>query len=338
MKTLQIKSPFGGLLIYSLFYLVLLCSVLEFAARTSLTQGILQYESYGSSHPQFETQILQINARQALQGQIDCIFIGNSQVLYGIDPLTVEQTFLEKTGETIHCQNFGLGGMPPMTARSVAELLISQYHPSVIVFGTGLWDYTSSAGNESIVSSPWVQYKLGIFSVDGWLFDHSQAYRLIFGLDRHLQNMEGDDKFIDPTGHSTLTGHAQLTTDEQKEYFYTIAKRPEITQLQRDGFRELLALNSAETRIIIMEMPSDPIFYSMNRKARNLHPEFEAMLISETTLSNTHLWLTQNSVTIPADGWYDLLHLNEEGAIYFSRLLGGQMALMTPSLVKAKQP
>lgn len=339
MKTLKINLPLGQVLLKSLLWLFLFCAAIELFARTPIASTIFHYQSYGSSHPHFETQFVSMKAREAQGGPIDCIFLGNSQVLYGIDPTVVEQAYLEKTGNSIRCQNFGLGGLTPISAGPLARLLIKNFHPSVIIFGTGLWDYSSSnaeATKASIMSSPWVKYQLGTFSIDGWLYENSYSYRYIFGMDRYLKNMQGANTHIDANGHATYSGHTNLTVNEQLEYFETIAKRPDIDQLERDGLRDLLSLNSSEVRIIVIETPSNPTFYSVKRKARTLYPQFENMLVLQTRLADSNLWMTQHSEAIPPEDWYDLLHLNESGSVYFSRLLGEYLASINPALVDAK--
>ena len=341
MKTLKINLPLGQVLLQSLLWLCLFCVAIEVFARTPIAGTIFHYQSYGSSHPHFETQIISIKAREAQYGHIDCIFLGNSQVLYGIDPSVVEQVYLEKTGRSIRCQNFGLGGLTPISAAPLAELLIKNFHPSIIVFGTGLWDYSSSsatATKASIMSSPWVRYELGTFSIDGWFYENSYSYRTIFGMDRYLNNPNRENAHIDANGHATYSGHTDLTVTEQLEYFETLAKRPDITQPERDGLRDLLSLNSSEVKIIVIETPSDPAFYSVKRKARTLYPQFEKMLHIQTSLANSNLWLTQHSADIPTEDWYDLLHLNESGSVYFSRLLGEYLASIDPPIVDAKKP
>jgi hypothetical protein len=341
MKTLKISWPIGQTLFQALLYLLILCAGLEFLSRTPFVDGLLLPESYGTSHPHFETQLTRLKARAAQGEQIDCIFLGNSQVLFGVDPAEVEQGYFESTGRTIHCQNFGLGGLPPMTTEPLARLLIKNFHPSVIIFGTGLWDYSASNAqsiNASIMSSPWVKYQLGTFSIDGWFYENSQAYRYIFGMDRYLKSKKENDARIEEDGHAAYSGQTDLTVYEQLEYFETIARRPDITPIQRDGLRSLVALNSNEVRIIVFEMPSNPTFYSVKRKARTLYPEFERMLVVQTSLAGVDLWMTQNTLTIPPEDWYDLLHLNDHGSVYFSRLLGNYLASINPSPFKVKQP
>ncbi len=329
MKTLKISLPYGRIFFQAGILLLLFCFALEFLARTPWITGLSLPQSYGSSHPHFETQLTYLRERAAQEGKIDCIFIGNSQVLYGIDPSIVEQVYRDRTGQSVRCQNFGLGGLPPMSAAPLARVLIQNFHPSVIIFGTGLWDYSSSnadSTNASLMSSPWMQYQLGRPSLDGWLYENSLAFRTIFGLDRALKSDDNQSRGIDAHGHASYSGQTGLSVYEQLEYFETIAKRPELTEPQVNGLRDLVALNSEEVRIIVIETPFNPIFLDYKRKGRLLYPDFKRMLANQTGLTDVDLWMTQESIQFPQENWYDLIHLNKEGSAYFSQRLGEYLA------------
>ena len=331
MKSLKIKLPVGQVFFQAVLWLLVFCVAIEAFARTSAGRDFFQYESYGSSHPHFDPQVIRIKAREVQDGQIDCIILGDSQVLYGIDPTIVEQAYFDSTGNTIHCQNFGLGGLKPITAYPLAKLLIKNFHPAIIVFGTDLFDYTAvQAGSDSsIMSSPWVKYQLDDFSVDGWLIENSNSYRFYLGADRYLLNGEENADHIGLNGHSLkFSEKTNMSQQEQVDYFDSLLDRPEITGEQLDGLHELLALYSAETKIVLFETPVDPIFFTLQKFAynRKVYPDFRNMLENEAAYVNTDLWLTQESIQIPMDGWYDIVHFNKVGSEYFSRLLGEHLS------------
>jgi hypothetical protein len=334
MKTLKINLPLGQVLLQSLFWLFLFCAAIELFARTPIASAIFRYQSYGSSHPHFETQILRLKDREAQLGHIDCIFIGNSQVLYGIDPSVVEQAYLEKTGKPIHCQNFGLGGLTPISAGPLARVLIKNFHPSVIVFGTGLLDYSESSmeGTDvSIMSSAWVQYQLGKFSIDGWLFENSSAFRYIFGVDRFLKNEVENQTQIDTDGHAIFKDQSGMTIAQQMDYFDTVLEKLELTDKQINGLRDLLSINASGVKVIVIESPANPEMYKSKRKARLLYPYFKSMLTTQADLGGSDVWMTQDYVNIPPEDWYDIVHLNENGSKFFSRLVGNYLATVIPA-------
>ncbi len=325
MKTLRITLPIGRTFLQAALVLLVFCAALELFARTPVAKFLFPRVSYGSSHPHFEVQLTRLKERYTKEGEIDCIFIGNSQVLYGIDPSMVEQAYQEKTGRTIRCQNFGLGGLTPLTAGPLARMLIRNFHPSLIVFETGVLDYSTSSmegTDESIMSSPWMKYQLGHVSLDGWLYENSYAFRMVAGIDRTLKYIEESNTHIEWDGHAKLSGQTTTSIEDQIQFFETALSTLEITDRQVGGLENLLSLNPAEVQVIIVETPIHPTFYQIKRKVRNLYPTFENMLTFQTHQADADLWLTRNEIDLPAEEWHDLAHLNEEGSIRFSLQIG----------------
>ncbi len=325
MKTLRITLPIGRTFFQAALSLLIFCAILELFARTPASKFLFPRVSYGSSHPHFEIQLSRLRDRYAKEGKIDCIFIGNSQVLYGIDPSIVEQVYQEKTGRSIRCQNFGLGGLTPLTSGPLSKMLIRNFHPSLIVFETGVLDYSTSSmegTDESIMSSPWMKYQLGDFSLDGWLYENSYAFRMVAGIDRTLKYIEESNTHIEWNGHAKLSGQTSTSIEDQVKFFETALSTLEITDRQVGGLENLLSLNSSEVQVVIIETPIHPAFYQIKRRVRNLYPTFESMLTFQTSQAGANLWLTRTEIELPVEEWHDLAHLNEEGSANFSRQIG----------------
>src|SRR5688572_25228295 len=141
MKTIKLQLPIGQTLIQATLWLIVFCLILEALARTPTASELFAYESYGSSHPHFDIQIVQINEREEKEGKIDCIIVGNSEILAGADPELIEKIYSENTGKKITCQSFGLAGLTSSTASVVIKILVKNYNPSVIILGTNIFDF-----------------------------------------------------------------------------------------------------------------------------------------------------------------------------------------------------
>jgi hypothetical protein len=344
MKTLEIKSPFGGLFLRSFVYVVIFCLLMELLFRISPVTNNFTYGSYGTSHPQFDSQIVNIKQRFIQNGRIDCIFLGNSETSAAMDPTVVEQIYFEKTGRKIICQNFGVSGLTASAAWPVAQLLIKNFQPSVIIFGTNMFDYLPHIGDgaeRSITSSPWVQYELGNFSIDGWLIDNLYSYRYYLGIYQYLftdhyaksalidYTPYESDAEIGTNGHElSFSNFMDMTIEEQKDYYKSRIKSPDIDQKEIHALQNLLSLNSAQVKIVVVEMPVTPTLLSLRPKFKELYPEFLNLERLLTSNANSELWLTQETLQIPQNGWYDLQHLNEIGKIYFSTMIGNNLSTL----------
>jgi hypothetical protein len=325
MKRLALRWPIGRTWLTAAAWLAALCLAAELLARLPAARRLFPVVSYGSTHAHFNTQVSRILARTAAQGQLDCIFIGDSQVIHGINPAVIEPLLSEGLGKPVRCQNFGLGGMTPLSVEPVARMLIARFHPALLVFGTSEMNYIASsmdASQASILSSPWLAYELGEPSVDGWLLENSYVYRTYLGTLGRLFGSAELNEDIQPDGHSTkFTSHTKMSLEEQLDYFGDFYSKAVLSPPHVEGLQRLLALNEPGTRLIVVEMPIDPAYFEHNRGLRRLNPEYREMLVSTTSAAGTPLYLTQDSIHIPADGWQDLIHFNTAGRVFFSRYL-----------------
>ncbi len=330
MKTLNIKLPIGQTLIQALGGLAILLLLLEgFVRIPPIQRQLAKYEFYGSSHPHFDAQVRSIRARAEISGKIDCVFVGNSQVLYDIDPAIVEDVYLKKTGEKITCQNFGLGGVTPIALSSVIKVLIKNFHPSVIILGTNLFDYSIPPGEgarASIMASPWFTYQLGKFSVDGWLIENSLSYQYYLGIDHYILAGSEILSDIEENGHSfRFSERTPMTLDEQTEYFDNTFPAPALLKAQTKALDGILKLQTKKIKIIVLETPMTSKMFDVKRPSKKLYPQFVDMLKTVTERAKSELWLTQDELDIPEDGWYDLIHLNKIGATYYSTMIGEKL-------------
>lgn len=328
MKTLRIRFPAGGTLLQALVGLLLFGLVLEAFARTSYAGKVLPMQAYGDSHPTFGVQLNMLKDRVKRDGAVDCIFIGSSQVAYDINPGIVEETVDRLTGRTIRCQNFGIAGQVTRSLPALATLLIREFQPSVLIFGTGMYDYSSTTEvdpYESLISSPWIRYGPDELTVDGWLIDNSDAYRYYLGLQRVF--FEGAEIIRHPTGNGygpPAYERVGTTPEVQALYFQEGLKRAGIGARRAESLRRFFELQSPRTRTAVLELPMDPLMLSVIPDAVRVNERFEAMLKRETAAAGVLHWRSDDP--IPNGGWYDLIHLNGAGARYFGGIVGGFMA------------
>lgn len=325
MKRLALRWPIGRTWLTAAAWLAAVCLAVEMLVRLPGARRLFPVVSYGSAHAHFNTQVSRILERTAAHGRLDCIFIGDSQVIHGIDPAVIEPMLSERLSRPVRCQNFGLGGMTLLSVEPVARMLIARFHPALLAFGTSEMNYIASAmdaSQASIVSSPWLAYELGEPSVDGWLLENSYLYRTYLGTLGRLFGSAELNEEIQPDGHSTkFTSHTNMSVEEQLDYFGEFYSKAVLSPPHVESLQRLLALDEPGTRLIVIEMPIDPAYFELNRGLRSLNPEYREMLVSMTSAAGTPLYLTQGSIHVPANGWQDLIHFNTAGSVFFSRYL-----------------
>lgn len=332
MKKIAISLDIGLPLVKSIILLLLVLLPLEVIFQTTLIPDqISELEFYGSSHQYFDRQVKNARSREKNTGKIDCIFVGNSQTLYGIKPKIIEQVYLQNTGTEITCQNFGLGGLTPIGQKTIVEMLINEFNPDIIIIGTNMLDYASSKQSQAdrnILSSPWLNYMLGVFSIDGWLIENSVFYRHFLGFDYYLLEGNSPELEIQENGYSTkFSEHIEVDLDAQIDFFKKKTSSPDILKVHRTALRNTLDFQEENNiTFILLEMPFDPFVFSIEPKATKVHPEFELFLQSTAERYSVDLWLMQSTIEIPKNNWYDFVHLNQQGSTYFSKVIGENLS------------
>jgi hypothetical protein len=342
-STLKLKWPFGTTLLLALTLALALIAALEILARQNFARAYLPTQGLGSGHRQFEIQLARARARAERDGHIDCILLGNSQVMRGIDPAVVEANYEQKTGESIRCQNFGVRGTSTQTSAIFAKILIAEFNPSVVIYGTSFIDFASSRGleaHESIMGSPWIQYKIDRPNIEGWLIDQSMAYREYLGMQIALfpaspqvaRDNRNSEQYIQANGFYpeviNTTRKKLLMPDDTDPDKLVSDIRVLIDESHLQAFDEILKLNEpGKHTIIVLEMPVNTEIYRTFPNFIKDQQAYIDMLVERQRLYGVPIWYSADIlVKIPTDRWYDLLHLNAKGAELFSDWLGNRFA------------
>jgi hypothetical protein len=343
--SLKIERPLGGVLWRALLLLAVLLAAAEGLARSAWVQQRLEVASLGNYHYQFEIKWFQLQRYVQAHGGVDVLFLGSSLVNSGIQPQEVNRAFVEASGEPeLRIFNFGVEGLTVQPNSVVARLLAESFHPGVIIFGTEIRDYAANNGVETaekFLSDPWLRYRLGEFSLRGWLAEHSAAYRYFLAYRNWMSWGFAESHGL------VLRRSAALTADG-----YDVENRvAERAQLEVDpsnpedaealaifaGFRidegrlaDLQALldlqQAAGVRVLVVEMPVTPQFYQLFEQGQAAHDEFVQVVSAQVEAAGSVFYPALPEEQLPEDGRSDRVHLSKYGAAVFSRTLGTWLA------------
>jgi hypothetical protein len=331
--TLHIQKPFGQTLLLTLAFFPLLLGVFEIFSRTLLAAPSLPPPSVGSTSPEFEIKIERLNDWIARNGPIDCILLGSSAMNGGIDPVALSQAYADLTGNPLMCFNFGLSSLVGEPAGPIAHMLVKKYQPRLLILGTSPRDLSDQFGElaRPLTQTPWLRYLMGDSSFEGWLIDNSSAYRYYLGMQnwKNPENrpvIEEYEAGIDKVGYQKLPNqHKELVQLEEVLLENYALNPPDVT-----GFRQALSQNQVGTQVVLLDMPVHPVFYHFYVAGgeQAYQDIFYQPMASMAAEYGVPMWETQTSVapTLPADGWNDRRHLNEDGARAFSAWLAGKIA------------
>lgn len=313
--------------IYALLALLLAWSlVAEIVARTPLGYKVPP-PSVGANSFEFDTKVYYLEQSIRQRGPLDCLIIGDSMTNNGPDPQLVEEFYRAKTGSSIHCFNFGLPAMFLDATGPLAEALVNRFQPRLLVVILSARNFEESVDVpiRYVGSSRWSQQNLGNPSLPGWAVNSLYGYRYGLSLKYWLtptnrESFSDTWRMITPEGFSPANGFG-----EQRELDPEPPEFQQIYPPAQAGFDQLLDLQARGVNLLIVDAPIRPDVYSA-WQASYYQPYIEYM---QETLSPLGIpfWLTRDiSDSIPAHGWYDLQHVNENGVPLFSAWLGEQLA------------
>jgi hypothetical protein len=257
----------------------------------------------------FDTHLVQINDLASEQGGIDCIVIGSSMVFRGIDPQVFQDAFEMSNDQEVTCFNFGTPQLTAEIAYMLAEVLISEFKPKFLIYGTSARDYSDAAGGE----------------------DAELLYQY---LDNHLWTQTDYEPIIDSEmmqsskyGFEPKDGLLQnpFLIPQKSHPFYAQFSDFEISMDHLDGLGRLLELRQQGMDIIVVELPVPINTYGFFYDESSIAKQEFIEPLRDYVESRGGLFLEstfQDPSIIPIDGWADWLHLNHDGAIIFSTWLG----------------
>jgi hypothetical protein len=298
----------------------------------------------GTRHSQLGPKLARLDAAINEEGRIDCVIVGSSIVDNGFDPQAFAEGFRADTGQDMTCLNFGIDSSTAASAAALAQILVEDYRPRLLIYGTNPRDYAlpgEEIGPNFILESNWVRYRQGHFTIEGWLIEHSYLYRYrphLYNLSRfHFENALRSNSTLDsemtPDGMtplSTVATYINDPPDPQDDSFSTrhyrrVYSSYKMLEENLVGLEQIMSHNRQETQVIIVEMPvSKGLFYFFGNGKKD-HQHFIAQISRLAEAYQVPFWQTTSLQMIPDDGWADYSHLNTKGAYIFSSWLGQQV-------------
>jgi hypothetical protein len=342
--TLQIRTATGKTVWFTVLLFILLTAVAEWVARSESFQVPLTPPRMGSRHYQLGHKLALLNVLARKTGHVDCIMLGSSMVDTGFDPAAFETGYREMTGRDIHCFNFGINASSAASTAALTRIVVEDYHPRLLIIGTDARDYAVPREDPDpavVLNTPWVAYRQGEFSLEGWLLDISYLYRYRQHLGRLARfQFEGalwsNTKLnyeILPNGFTPLSKVSTYINDPpnpeddsfEVTYYTRIYSSYQMLHENLEGLESKMEYNQSGIPVILVEMPvSDGLYYFFGNRESDYN-RFLTRVGELATLHHVLFWQTEPLDFIPDNGWADYSHLNKTGAEIFSTWLGQQV-------------
>ena len=350
---LSLTPPFGRTLFLAFIIFSVLVLSLEILARMPQVQARIPFQAYGSNHVQFESQLRNLDAFVLEHGAPDCLILGNSQSLRGIDPPALMDAYRQQTGVDLNCYNFSVVGANVATTLRFSEIMIDRFDLDLIILGTNFLDYTEEQEyrwDKRFLENDWIAYQLGEWSLRGWLLSHSHAFRILtfvsYGAPNGLNFTKVEKDIQKWNEQLTADGHGKSNTifdlaEEVKpgavNNFLDQFGDFSLSSLNLTSLEAIIQLaQGQDIQILLVEMPYHPSLIEFTDESGDAHPEIlrvktfiqqvdeQLQIIADR--NQVPYWKTSDLDIFPENGWHDRYHLNQVGSQVFSRWLAGKIA------------
>jgi hypothetical protein len=338
-KSLQITPPYGGLLLGAVLLLILIFLAGEGIIRLGMSLNLWPAPLLGTANAELDIKVQALDAI-AVDENIDCIFLGSSQLDTAINPGVFSETYLQETGETLKCYNFSLGTLTAGPAGKIATLLVYRYHPKLLVIGISARDFSRDFGElaRPLTADPWVKDHLAQPNLTGRLTEGSLFFRFLNQTrvafnpdyqvfrDRLLRQL-APDGFLQYTGND-------LTIDTAE-----FIPKYKLNAEDLSGLDEAMAMKDQGVKVILLEVPVYPDFlpHYVEGDTEKYFTAFRVPIQKRVDVYGVPFVYSQEEIGtyIPGSGWNDVKHLNTRGAEIYSRWFARKAAeLYKPALAE----
>jgi hypothetical protein len=307
----------------------LLAALLEALARSDVIRDHLLTPGFGTATRELDLQLAGLARAIRDGGPVDCVVLGSSVVMTGVDPDRVAASYRRRAGRTLHVYAFGVPALEADEAAAVARILFEDYRPRLVVYVFTTRDFfgrNALLPRPRLIDAPWVRYRSGEPSVTGWLVEHSVAYRQL--LPYRLLMLPDSATRLGADRRAYRDGFVafgQVSPDmppQPPPAFRDLLVPPAATDFE--PLHALLRLRNASRNLLLVEMPARPSILDerWTRERYRVFSQVRGTAIGSGVTTLTTIGLS----VIPAGGWNDAVHLNARGAAAFGGWLGEQIA------------
>lgn len=334
------------LLLTTVLLIVALLLPVEVFFRSDFAEDHLLAPSYGTDNDIFEAQLYLLDQFARDTGQVDCLFLGSSIVLQGLNPTVIEDAYRAQTGEDIHCYNFGITGLVGQSAGLAAPILVERYQPRLLIYGASPREFAArnvNTPNLQIIENDWVQYANGNFNWRGFLIDKLAAYRYYLRYRNWLSpdfqeslnliiatiaQLNDNGQFPNFNARFDIHIPAEPGNIEDETPIFRRLRNFQPNERDLRGVEAIANLDSTTaTRVILLEIPVHSSFIDYFNNGPEGYDNFTQAMVDLSAQHDVPFWQVRQLNLIPDEFWSDRTHVNNNGAVLLSHWLGTQLGL-----------
>lgn len=314
-----------------------LVGIAEIAARSGFVRRALPAPSIGSGHPRLDIKLELLDRFVREEGRLDCLFIGASDVNLSIDPEEFAGAYASAGGRRPVTFNCGLDGFVPPATAVLAGILVEKYRPHWLVWGVSPASFSGDVRkrNDQIVHGhPWFRHWTGSANLEGWLIEHSAAYRYFLRFRIWLERPNYSRTLSLREAQISRAGvadwkKARLVDEAAGGGIEKAARQRRAPEDFTPDLESLAVLDAIiglgeRTQVLVLEIPVLPRFYRLFANGAFDHRGALRSIRSRAERCGA-LFISPPPGLVPEQGFANLNHMNGLGAGVLSRWLALQV-------------
>jgi len=316
--------------------LLVVLGVAEWAVRLPAVREPLLHPSVGARIREFDLQLMRL-ADHAAAGPLDYLVLGASVVSSGVDPRALEAAHRARSGQALRGYAFGIPALTTEAAAVLASIVVDAHQPSLLVYAFTARAFQAPGAKrqrDPTLEVPWVRYRMGERSFEGWLVEHSAAYRQLLPY-RHLLKARAWEQLLVHERRPHVAGFTPndriAPPDPQPgrvpdHALLGVVEAPTPPQPDLASLAALVRVRQQGVDVVLLEMPIHPQTSAFFRYAERDLTTVRARVREFADARDIPFWPATEPGLIPEHGWSDIGHLNTTGAAAFSAWLGERLA------------
>ena len=345
-STLKLVVPNYKLGFLIVVFLGIQAVTAEFLIRIIEPNPVLGIPGIGSNYKEFEARLNDFDVYASERPTINCVFLGDSTAMTNFAPLVFADAYKQQTGKNIECFNFGAGAFTIADSSALAQIIGREHPPELLILGVEALSFavpSDAPGDVDMTELPWTQYKLGHFTIIGWLYEHSQLVSHLGAISQLItlqtsptemrrQTIEGNQSLKD--GYYPMEGPGPFDVSKAPDptsdhpyhdnYFSSLSNFQLLSE-HLEALDQIIDLNSPATQVVIVEMPVPKTFYVYFGNDEQDYQTFIETIEQKVAGTSVPFFRTTDLTLFPSDLWLNYNHLNARGAPIFSDWLGTQI-------------
>jgi hypothetical protein len=319
------KSSFHQAL-WVVFFVLFFLFAFELLVKNRHVKAILPYPSpsVNSEFPDLDIKF----DRQKNQQKVDCLFIGSSMVMSGLDPRVFEHTLIELGDQKYTCLNMGFSGSMVETTGAVAKSLINWQPIKLVIWGLSPIEMDKYyVRTRPIAQMPVFTYNESKPSIEGWLYNSFDLPWYFLAIPHTLnpvykKNLIYWDKYTDDRGVRVVHTYGNL----ESGWNDTTVRDFKINPVDMNVLQSTIStFKDRHIQVVAVEMPVYTEFFPYLVEGGEAVYEREFIKPLEEYFHSEGISFIRTQPIIQQivgkRDWIDLNHLNFSGGAKFSTFI-----------------